>query len=261
MATSPSPIFTEFPNDHLVYNAWEIEGTAADYQNLIACFSLLRPSLPSLARHNSTSITGHMASNEAPAATTAAGGEGDTRSRTVTLHILCPSQPIPGRFTLNDLPLETTVGELRVRITQSVPSQPPPATQRLIYRGRPLTTESQTLSEILGSVEVSLAIATPTFVMSQVLYLINTDSRNPSTRYTWSYHLRQFLYLPITMPLRLVPSLAQRDRIHFQGFDYRMYDLQSTSPLMPIILSLRPWEMACDYACQRWAQDDIRRTF
>ncbi len=102
-----------------------------------------------------------MASNEAPAATTAAGDQGDINSRTVTLHILCPSQPIPGRFTLNDLPLETTIGELRARITQSLPSQPPPAAQRLIYRGRPLTTDSQMLSEILGSVEVGLAIATP----------------------------------------------------------------------------------------------------
>lgn len=202
-----------------------------------------------------------MASNEAPAATATAGDEGDTNSRTVTLHILCPSQPIPGRFTLNDLPLETTVGELRARITQSLPSQPPPATQRLIYRGRPLTTDSQMLSEILGSVEVSLAIATPTFVMSQMPYLTNTDSRNPSTRYTWSYHLRQFLYLPITIPSHLVPSPAQRDRIHFQDLDCRTYDLQSTSPRMPIIPCLEPWEIACDSACQRQAQDDTRRTF
>jgi hypothetical protein len=202
-----------------------------------------------------------MASNEAPAATAAAGDEGDTSSRTVTLHILCPSQPIPGRFTLNDLPLETTIGELRARITQFLPSQPPPATQRLIYRGRPLTNDSQMLSEILGSVEVSFAIATPTCVMSQVPYLTSTDSRNLSTRYTWSYHLLQFLYLPITMPLHLVPSLAQRDRIHFQGFDYRTYDPQSTSPRMPIVPCLGPWEMAYDSACQRRAQDDIRRTF
>lgn len=58
---------------------------------------------------------------------------------------------------MNDLPLEATVGELRARITQSLPSQPPPATQRLIYRGRPLTNDSQMLSEILGSVEVSFS--------------------------------------------------------------------------------------------------------
>lgn len=96
-----------------------------------------------------------MASNEASAAPAAASGEGDKSLRAVTIHILCPSLPAPGRFTLNDVPLETTVGGLRARITQTLPSQPAPSTQRLIYRGRPLTNNSQTMSEILGSTEVS----------------------------------------------------------------------------------------------------------
>ncbi|OOQ87758.1 hypothetical protein PEBR_16395 [Penicillium brasilianum] len=95
-----------------------------------------------------------MASDEIPGAAAAAtSGGNDSSVRTVTIHILSPSHPAPSRFTFRDLPLETTVGELRARITHSFPNHPPPSTQRLIYRGRPLTNNNNTMADIFRSVE------------------------------------------------------------------------------------------------------------
>lgn len=98
-----------------------------------------------------------MASHETPgaAAATPSGGN-DTSVRTVTIHILSPSLPAPSRFTLRDLPLETTVGQLRARITHSLPGHPAPSTQRLIYRGRPLANNNDTMADMFRSVEVGL---------------------------------------------------------------------------------------------------------
>ncbi|KAJ5359276.1 uncharacterized protein N7496_011689 [Penicillium cataractarum] len=95
-----------------------------------------------------------MASHETPAAAAATTSHGnDTSVRTVTIHILSPSLPAPSRFTLRDLPLETTVGQLRSRITHSLPGHPAPSTQRLIYRGRPLANNNDTMADIFRSVE------------------------------------------------------------------------------------------------------------
>ncbi|KAF3398306.1 hypothetical protein F1880_006124 [Penicillium rolfsii] len=89
----------------------------------------------------------------AAAAATAAGNEGDGRPRTVTIHVLSPSLPGTSRFPLHNVELDTTVGELRVRISHSFPGHPEPMTQRLIYRGRPLINDTQKLSRILSPVD------------------------------------------------------------------------------------------------------------
>lgn len=118
---------------------------------------LSRSSLTPIRQSSAASSTVRMASNDSPAAAaTAPSGEENRRLRTITIHILSPSLPAPNRFTINDLPIETTVGELRARITQALPSQPAPSTQRLIYQGRPLLNNTQMLSEVLGTVEVGL---------------------------------------------------------------------------------------------------------
>lgn len=82
-------------------------------------------------------------------------GAAPVGSDTITLHILCPSIPAPGRFTLHNQSLSDTVGQIKARITQSLPSRPAPAQQRLIYRGKPLTDDQVALASVLGPIDVS----------------------------------------------------------------------------------------------------------
>lgn len=78
--------------------------------------------------------------------------EGDTPS-TITLHILCQSLPPPSRFTLENVPLSSTIAQLKSRIEQSFPNNPQASHQRLIYRGKPLTVDDATLRAVVSSME------------------------------------------------------------------------------------------------------------
>ncbi|KAJ5312134.1 hypothetical protein N7508_002964 [Penicillium antarcticum] len=68
---------------------------------------------------------------------------------TANLNILCQTLPPPGRFPIRDLPLSTTIGQLRARIAETFPGNPPPSAQRLIYQGRGLLDDSVTLRALL----------------------------------------------------------------------------------------------------------------
>lgn len=82
-------------------------------------------------------------------------GEGAT----TTLSILCQTLPSPGRFPIHNLALTTTVGQLRVRISETFPGNPHPSTQRLIYQGKALLDDNVTLGDFLPSTNVSLLIS------------------------------------------------------------------------------------------------------
>ena len=82
-------------------------------------------------------------------------GGSESGSANIALHLLCPSLPPPSRFTLNDLPRSTTVAGLKIRISQSVQSQPSPENQRLIYRGKPIVNPHESLQTILEPPGVS----------------------------------------------------------------------------------------------------------
>ncbi|RAK95404.1 uncharacterized protein BO80DRAFT_264810 [Aspergillus ibericus CBS 121593] len=82
-----------------------------------------------------------MASSENPSAV--------TESQSIALHVLCPSLPPPNRFTLNDLSPSITIAALKARIAQTIPSEPSPESQRLIYRGKPLTNDAVALRDVL----------------------------------------------------------------------------------------------------------------
>lgn len=86
----------------------------------------------------------------------AAQGNTPTESNNITLNVLSPSIPAPGRFTLHDQPLSDTVAQIKARITQALPGRPSPAQQRLIYRGKPLVDDSASLASILGPIDVSI---------------------------------------------------------------------------------------------------------
>lgn len=95
-----------------------------------------------------------MASNTSPEGDLPLGGS-ESGPANIALHMLCPSLPPPSRFTLSDLPRSTTVAGLKIRISESVQSQPSPESQRLIYRGKPIVNSHESLETILEPPGVS----------------------------------------------------------------------------------------------------------
>ncbi|KAI4944460.1 hypothetical protein J4E86_009519 [Alternaria arbusti] len=71
-------------------------------------------------------------------------------AQTVNLKILSPSSDFEGGVNLADVPASTTVKELRSRIQDAAPSKPAPERMRLIYRGRVVANDADTLSNVFG---------------------------------------------------------------------------------------------------------------
>ncbi|KAI1771858.1 hypothetical protein F4818DRAFT_428092 [Hypoxylon cercidicola] len=105
-----------------------------------------------------------MASEQPGPAVTPAG----TDSATFTLHIISPSVGIPQPLALQDLPVDTTVKQLRERIRNAVSTRPTDQAQRLIHRGRLLGRDTETMTEVFG--QEALRSAHP-----QTLHLVLRD--------------------------------------------------------------------------------------
>ena len=71
----------------------------------------------------------------------------------VLIHVLSPSIEVP-RLTFREVPISTTIGDIKKRIQDAVSIKPPPERQRLIYRGKVLTRHEMTLEAVLGLVAV-----------------------------------------------------------------------------------------------------------
>lgn len=71
-------------------------------------------------------------------------------AQTINLKILSPSTEVEGGVNLADVPASTTVKELRSRIQDAAPSKPAPERMRLIYRGRVVANDADTLSTVFG---------------------------------------------------------------------------------------------------------------
>ncbi|GAB7356103.1 hypothetical protein MBLNU459_g6707t1 [Dothideomycetes sp. NU459] len=71
--------------------------------------------------------------------------------RSINVRILSPALEATAGIELTALPVDTTVGQLRQRLCDAVPSHPPPDRQRLIFQGRLLANDSETLHSIFGS--------------------------------------------------------------------------------------------------------------
>jgi hypothetical protein len=69
---------------------------------------------------------------------------------TINLKVLSPSSEVEGAVHLPDLPAATTIAELRQRIHDATPSRPATDRMRLIYRGRVVANDSDTLQHIFG---------------------------------------------------------------------------------------------------------------
>ena len=76
------------------------------------------------------------------------GSMAESGPRSVSLRILSPT--IAGHLDIPDVQADTTVGALKQRLTETVPSHPPPNIQRLIYYGRMLADDNETLAHLFG---------------------------------------------------------------------------------------------------------------
>lgn len=74
------------------------------------------------------------------------------------LKILSPSAELAdlrnSGLQFEDLPISTTIGQLKERIRDAVPTRPSNERQRLIYLGRVLARETDTLRDVFGATVV-----------------------------------------------------------------------------------------------------------
>lgn len=77
----------------------------------------------------------------------------DTAPETVAinLRVLSPSSELEHGIHLQALPASTTVRELRLRIQAAAPSKPGPERMRLIYRGKVVANDGDTLEAVFGA--------------------------------------------------------------------------------------------------------------
>ncbi|KAI9705207.1 MAG: hypothetical protein M1820_005354 [Bogoriella megaspora] len=73
-----------------------------------------------------------------------------TSQNTITIKILSPSPEIRNGIVLSPLSTSTTVGQVKQQLRERISSRPPNERQRLIYRGRVMMDESQTLLNVFG---------------------------------------------------------------------------------------------------------------
>jgi hypothetical protein len=71
--------------------------------------------------------------------------------QSINLKILSPSTEVEGGVNLPDVPASTTIKELRSRIQDAVPSKPATERMRLIYRGRVVANDADTLGGVFGA--------------------------------------------------------------------------------------------------------------
>jgi hypothetical protein len=74
----------------------------------------------------------------------------------VNLQVLSPSVGVNRPLMFPGLSSATTIKQLKEKIRQSLPLRPSDENQRLIYRGRALLHETDTLLDVIGSDVVSL---------------------------------------------------------------------------------------------------------
>ena len=78
----------------------------------------------------------------------------DSEEVVLNLKILSPSTEVQSDITLADLPAATTIQELRERIRNEIESRPTVDRMRLIYRGRVMMRDTDTLLDVFGLTNV-----------------------------------------------------------------------------------------------------------
>ncbi len=122
----------------------------------------------------------------------------------INLVILSPSQEV-NRLTFSGISTATSIGELRERISFEVATHPPPARQRLIYRGHALIDAGKTLKDVFTQEIVCLVSD-----HSLRKLIVNRLIAPKPSHSTWSYHQKQ----PLSQQLqRLQHTQAKASRL------------------------------------------------
>lgn len=105
------------------------------------------PALPS-------TLSSEVASSFETSTSSVPGSDASAEPRTsMNVHIVSPSLPSTP-IVLTNLPVSTTVGQLRGMISGAVQFNLPAADQRLIYLGRPLIQDQDTMIDVFGAERV-----------------------------------------------------------------------------------------------------------
>ena len=84
-----------------------------------------------------------MASSEQPVAQ-------EHPRQLIDIKIVGPSEELRNGIQFSGVPKTTTIGELKDKIQNELPSRPSPTKQRLIYLGRVLQPDTETLLHFFG---------------------------------------------------------------------------------------------------------------
>lgn len=74
----------------------------------------------------------------------------EAASQTIQIHVVSPSAEVPDKLTFTEVPIKTTISEMKKKIQEAVATHPGPERQRIIYRGRALVHQDMTLEALLG---------------------------------------------------------------------------------------------------------------
>lgn len=117
--------------------------------------------------------------------------------RKIVLHILCPQLP-RYRWTFHDFTLSSTVARVKARISESVPGHPTPASQRLIYCGKPVANDDLVLQNVLEPVEVNIPMYWVIHLLTHVavygVYYTRSSPSSSDTIYSYAIFHRLLHY-------------------------------------------------------------------
>ncbi|KAG9744885.1 hypothetical protein KCU59_g5775, partial [Aureobasidium melanogenum] len=100
-------------------------------------------------------------------------------TRTLSLRILSPAVELGQGLDMADVPIDTTIGALKSKLTDMLPSNPTPDRMRLIHYGRLLANDDETLGHLFG--EAAITQTTP-FTLHLVVRAPPTPMETAATR-------------------------------------------------------------------------------
>ncbi|KAG9670885.1 hypothetical protein KCU95_g13216, partial [Aureobasidium melanogenum] len=100
-------------------------------------------------------------------------------TRTLSLRILSPAVELGQGLDMADVPIDTTIGALKSKLTNMLPTNPTPDRMRLIHYGRLLANDDETLAHLFG--EAAITQTTP-FTLHLVVRAPPTPMETAATR-------------------------------------------------------------------------------
>ncbi|KAI9783333.1 MAG: hypothetical protein M1839_003867 [Geoglossum umbratile] len=98
----------------------------------------------------------------------------------ISVSILSPSTELPNQLSFPCVPIASTVGELKQRIRDAVSSRPDLERLRLIHRGRMLSRDTDTMSDVFGHTVADDSSAKSLHLVLRPLVADSTNSGLPS---------------------------------------------------------------------------------